>query len=114
MASGEEQSMATVAHDTIPCPAPESGIHAVVEIEVIPSEGTAAPRYVESAVTELRGILAGLRCAEHGAAPALTVDFGQDDDATVAVVPHDCCPQLDDLVAAALKGSPIFRLMRPE
>ena len=104
--------MATVAHDTIPCPAPESAIHAVVQIEVVSGEETRAPRYVESAVEELRALLAGLRCAEHGGAPALTMDFGQDDDATVAIVAHDCCPQLGALVAVALRGSAIFRLTR--
>jgi hypothetical protein len=105
--------MATAAHDTIACPAPESGEHAVVRIEVTPNDGPHAPRYVESIVAELRGIVAGLRCGDHGTAPALTVKFGNEDDAIVAVVPHDCCPQLDDLVADALRGSPIFRLMRP-
>lgn len=104
--------MAAVACDTIPCAAPESDEHAAVQIEVVPTEGSQAPRYVESVVGELEVLLAGLRCTNHGAAPALTVSFGQEDDATVVVVPHDCCPLLDDLVAEALKGSPIFRLLR--
>jgi hypothetical protein len=113
LAGRGEKRMATAAHDTIPCSAPESGEYAAVQIEVSPSEEPQAPRYIESVVGELRGILAGLRCAAHGTAPALTVDFGHDEDATVIVVPHDCCPQLDDLVADALRGSPIFRLIRP-
>lgn len=105
--------MAIVAHDTIPSPAPGSGEHAAIQIEVSPGERLQAPRYVERVVGELGGILAGVHCADHGAAPALTVTFGQDDDATVAVVPHNCCPGLDELIAGALKGSPIFRLLRP-
>jgi hypothetical protein len=107
--------MATVAHDvhdTNACPAPESGEHAIVQIEVAPGGAPQAPRYVQSVVDDLRGILAGLRCPDHDTAPAVTVAFGTDDDATVSVVLHDCCQQLDELMVAALRHSPIFRVMR--
>jgi hypothetical protein len=113
LASGDEQRMHNVAHDTIACPAPESGEHAVVHIEVDSNVRRFAPNYVESITGELRGLIAGLRCPQHGAAPAVHLALGPDDDTSVAVVPHDCCPMLDDLVADALKGSSIFRLMRP-
>jgi hypothetical protein len=105
--------MADVAHDTIPCPAPESGEYGIVQINVVLGEVPQASRYVRSVVDELHGILAGLRCADHEAAPAVTLSFGQEDDATIAVVPHDCCQQLNRLVAHALEGSPIFRLIGP-
>lgn len=101
-----------ILHDTTPCPPPGSGEHAVVQIKIRRGDGQQAPRYVDSVVGELRSSLAALRCMDHGAAPALTVEFGQDDDATVAVVPYNCCRKLDDLVADALKGSGIFRVIR--
>ena len=101
-----------LAHDTIQSPAPESGEFAVAQIEIAPGSGEHAPHYVESVVAELRAAVASLHCPEHGAAPALTVDFGTDDAGTVAVVRHDCCAKLDDLVATTLRDSPIFRVMR--
>jgi hypothetical protein len=101
-----------VVHDTIPSP-PESGEYTAVQIEVRPSDGVIAPRYVQSVVSELHAAVAGLRCPEHGTAPALTADFGTEDFAVVDVVPHDCCLKLDELVARALRRSPIFRVMLP-
>jgi hypothetical protein len=105
--------MATATHDTIPCGAPGSGEHPVVQIQVVDPEGVLSPRYAEKVADELRTLLAGLECMEHGAAPAVTLTFGIGDDAAVMVVPHDCCRVLDDLVAEALDGSPIFVLIRP-
>ena len=104
-----------VADDTIPCPPlPDSGECPVVQIEVDPNARHLAPHYVESVIEELRGLLAGLQCPDHGVAPAVHVEFGSDDDAAVAVVPHDCCPRLHQLIAHALRGVPIFRLVVPQ
>jgi hypothetical protein len=102
------------SRDTIPCPPPESGEYPVLQIEVSRRAQQLAPKYVDSVMTELRHALAALRCPTHGVAPAVHVDFGQEDDPIVAVVPHDCCSSLDALVARALDGSPIFRLMLPK
>jgi hypothetical protein len=98
-----------IAHDTIPSP-PESGEYTTLQIEVRPSDGVLAPRYVQRVVSELHAALAGLRCPEHGTAPALTADFGTEDFAVVDVVPHDCCSKLDELVLRVLRRSPIFRV----
>jgi hypothetical protein len=84
-----------------------------VQVESSPGFEDHAPRYVESVVSGLRAAIAGMRCPEHGMVPVLTLAFGTEDDATVAVVPRNCCSKLDELVADALRGSPIFRLMRP-
>ena len=104
-----------VADDTVPCPPmPESGEFPVVQIEVDPSARRLAPRYVESVIEELRALLAGLQCPDHFGAATVHVAFGTEDDPTVAVLPHDCCPRLDELLAHALRGSPIFRLIVPK
>jgi hypothetical protein len=107
--------MATVdvAHDTIQSPPPESGEYAAVQIEVAPGAGDHAPHYVKRVVSELHTAVASVTCPEHGAAPALTVDFGTEDVGTVVVIPHDCCTKLDELVARALAGTPVFKVIRP-
>ena len=68
-----------VADDTIPCPPmPESGEHPVVQIEVDASARRLAPHYVESVIGELRGLLAGLQCPDHGVVASVHVAFGSD------------------------------------
>jgi hypothetical protein len=102
-------------HDTIPCPppSPESSEHAVARIHVGLSEQELAPRLVESVLTELRVLIAGLECPDHHAAPVVHVELGSEDRATAAVMPANCCAVLDEHLAQVLRGSPIFRLMSP-
>jgi hypothetical protein len=107
----------TIARDKTPCPPPGSGEMPVVEIDVVApddaSSGYVSSGYVECVVQELRRRLASIRCPEHLAAPSLSVTFGPETDASVAVIPHDCCVKLDELVEGALDGTALFRVFRP-
>src|SRR5436190_24280805 len=105
--------MAAIVRDTIPSPLPNSGEYAIVQIEASPGAADHAPHYVESVIRELRQVVSGTRCPLHGCGPSLMVDFGSGDAGTLDVIAHNCCPKLDELVADALRESPVFRLMKP-
>ena len=105
--------MAAIVRDTIPSPLPESGEYTIVQIEASYGAADHAPHYVESVIRELRQVVSSARCPVHDCGPSLIVDFGSGDGGTLDVIAHNCCPKLDDLIACALRGSPIFRLILP-
>lgn len=104
---------AKLLHDTIPSPF-DSGEFAVPQIELRSSDRSLGARCTESLLADLRAAVNGIRCPDHEYAPALTVDFGGEDDPFVLVIPQGCCPKLDRLVASSLASSPVFRVLLPE
>ena len=84
--------------------------HPIVRIEASPGAADRAPQYVDSVLQELRQVVVRARCPVHGCGPVLTVDFGSGARQSLLVIPHNCCPSLDELVARALRVYPLFRL----
>ena len=82
----------------------------MVRIEASPAAVDRAPQYVDSVLQELRQVVARARCPVHGCGPELTVDFGSGAQEGLLVIPHNCCPSLDQLVARVLRVYPLFRL----
>lgn len=82
----------------------------IVRVKASPGAMDRAPHYVESVLHELRQVIARARCPVHECGPVLTVDFGSGAQENLVVVPHNCCPTLDELVARALRVYPLFRL----
>lgn len=105
--------MAAIVRDTIPSALPDSGDYAVVQIEASAGAADHAPHYVKSVIRELRQVVTGARCPVHDCGPSLVVDFGSGDAGTLDVIAHNCCPKLDELVAAELRKSPVFCLIVP-
>ena len=96
--------------DTIRPKTLASDKHTTVRIEASPGARDRAPQYVDSVLQELRQIVARAKCPVHGCGPALTVDFGSGARESLLVIPHHCCPTLDEMVARALRVYPLFRL----
>ena len=99
--------------DTIPTPPRDSGEHAAVRIEASPNSVNRPPQYVDSVLHELRQAVARARCPVHDCRPALAIDFTSSEVGTLDVIPHNCCPKLDQVVARALWVYPLFRLILP-
>lgn len=65
-------------------------------------------------MADLRAAVNGIRCPDHGYAPALTLDLGGEENPSVVVIPQGCCSKLDRLVACSVASSPVFRVFVPD
>jgi hypothetical protein len=101
---------ANTTRSTTPPPAAEPAKLAGARIEASPGAIDRIPDYVDGVLHELRQVVARARCPVHGCGPVLTVDFGSRDEGSLNVIPHNCCPMLDEVVGRALRVYPLFRL----
>jgi hypothetical protein len=100
--------------DTIRPTTLSSDRYPIIRIDASPGAKDRAPLYVDSVLQELRQVVARARCPVHDCGPALTVDFGSGSQESLLVIPHNCCPTLDELVARALRVYPLFHFQFPE